>query len=187
MPELDVETARKNGVAVPPDSKSDYLEAAAELQPGYVATIDGTDPSIGWTSQHLDGDRVVPDGDDKPEIKAFVPPGDDLPGQVFLPEQLPDPKAALAAGMTPVKIPAHLITENPDHIQGPEPSERATFKYRDGIRAGVTAHRGAEPGYDVDTLLDAPSSTSSTSAAPAVDPAADKSKSTTTPPVPTTV
>lgn len=171
MPDLDVDEARKVGVAVPPASKSDYIESAAQLQRGYVATVDGSDPSIGWTVQQLDPDRKL-DGEEKADSIAFVAPGDDLPGQVYLPHQLPDPQAAIDAGMAPVKIPAHLITENPDHIQGPEPSERATFDYRDAVRRGIVAHR-ANDGDDSGTTLEAPKqgSTVTPSAEPPKPPA----------------
>lgn len=137
---VDVDEARTVGVAVPPSSKADYLEAASQLQPGYVATVDGTDPSIGWTSQHLNGEREMA-GDGEAKVTAFVEPGDSLPGQVYLPSQLPDPQAAITAGMAPVKVPEHLITEDEDHIQGPEPLERLGLELRDRLRARVVRHR----------------------------------------------
>ena len=134
MPDLDVDRARKVGVSVPPVSKADYLEASQQLQPGFVATVDGTDPSLGWTSQHLDPER---DGG----AVSFVDPGDTLPGQVYLPSQLPDPQAAIQAGLTPVKVPEHLITENENHIQGPEPSEIVAMEYRNKLRQAVVDYR----------------------------------------------
>lgn len=148
MTDLDVDSARKAGVAVPPASASEYAEAADQLQPGFVATVDGTDPSIGWTVQHRNADRVLadsPDGKAKPAgknaVKEFTEPGDTLPGQVYTPDQLPDPQAAIQAGMAPVKIPEHLITENPNHIQGPEPWERLILEAREKLRRGVVRHR----------------------------------------------
>lgn len=151
MTDLDVDGARKAGVAVPPASASEYAEASDQLQPGFVATVDGTDPSLGWTVQHRDADRVLADGPDakakpagKNAVKEFTEPGDTLPGQVYTPDQLPDPQAAIQAGMAPVKIPAHLITDNPNHIQGPEPMERLVLAAREKLRHGVLRHRSGD-------------------------------------------
>lgn len=140
MPDLDVDSARKQGVAVPPASKNAYLEESRELAPGFIATVDGDEPSLGWTVQHRAGDREVAGGGSA-EVKEYIEPGDTLPGQVYLPSQLPDPQAAIQAGMAPQKISPDLVTGNPNHIQGPEPSERAVAEYRDALRAGVLAHR----------------------------------------------
>jgi hypothetical protein len=129
MADLDVDRARSVGVAVPPASKDDYLEASTKLARGFTSTIDGTDPSIGWTVQSED---------------PYVDPYDTLPGQVYLPSQLPDPQIAIDNGMAPVKVPDYLITEDIDHIQGPEPSERVTFDYRDKLRAKVVDHLSGE-------------------------------------------
>lgn len=140
MADLDVDGARKAGVAVPPASKSEYAEASNQLQPGFVATVDGTDPSLGWTVQHRMPEREGLSGEDAAP-KEYTEPGDTLPGQVYTPDQLPDPQAAIQAGMAPQKIPAHLITENADHIQGPEPLERLVLKERDRLRRAVLRHR----------------------------------------------
>lgn len=137
---VDVDEARTVGVAVPPASKDEYLEASNQLQPGFVATVDATDPSIGWTSQHMVGDREMGDGEEA-EVRGFVEPGDNLPGQVYLPSQLPDPQAAIQAGLAPVKIPEHLITEDENHIQGLEMSERLGLGIRDELREAVVRHR----------------------------------------------
>jgi hypothetical protein len=148
MADLDVDRARGLGVAVPPTSRDEYLEAAAQLQPGYTATADATDNSIGWTVQHRDAGRAEGDNADDVTRRNFVESLDDLPGQVYLPEQLPDPALAIQAGFPPQRIPEHLIVDDENHIQGPEPSERAIAKQRAAIRAEVLARREAVAGED---------------------------------------
>ena len=139
MADLDVDRARGVGVAVPPTSADEYHEGAAALQPGFVATADATEPGRGWTTQMRDaeGREDVGDGD----RIAYTPPHDQLPGQVFTPDQLPDPQAAIAAGLPPVRVPEHLVVDDADHIQGPEPSEMAIREDRGRLRAKIVEYR----------------------------------------------
>ena len=144
MANLDVDRARELGIAVPPASRDEYLEAAGQLPS--ARTSDGGDPSVGWTAQYRDAGR---DEDGSVVRRDYVGNDvNDLPGQVYLPEQLPDPQNAIKAGFPPQRIPEHLIVDDEFHIQGPEPSERAIAKPRAAIRANVLAVRGEEAAAD---------------------------------------
>lgn len=116
--------AREAGVAVPATSKEKYLAAVAENSLNLVSS-DAGDPSIGWSASR---------GVSYPELA-------DVPGQVYTPEQLPDPAQAIAAGLPPQQIPEHLIVEDVNHPQGPEPSELVMLDVRKPIREAVVADR----------------------------------------------
>lgn len=162
--DLDVDRAREFGVAVPPTSADEYAEKSAQLQPGYTATADANDPSVGWTSQHRDAGR---DG----VFSNFVDPASTLPGQVYTPGQLPDPDLAIAAGMAPVKIPAHLITDDPNHIQGPEPTDSILDRIRADLRGAVVKFTSeAKDTGEFTPSDDAPVTETAPAAKPAVTP-----------------
>lgn len=88
-------------------SKEEYLAKSRGLQTGFGPTTDFADPQLGSTVQSEDG------------IPTAV---DDLPGQVFSVDQLPDPDVARAYGLPPVTVPEHLILGSADdalkHVQG---------------------------------------------------------------------
>lgn len=88
-------------------SKDEYLKASSALATGFGPTQDFTDPQRGTTVQSEDG---------IPTSAA------DLPGQVFSVDQLPNPAVAVAYGLPPVQVPAHLILDNASdavrHVQG---------------------------------------------------------------------
>lgn len=104
---------------MPLTSKDEYLKKSRGLQTGFGSTIDFADKSVGTTSQSEGG------------VGAS---GEDLPGQVFSVDQLPDPEVARAFGMAPVTIPEHLILDTPGdaetHIQGKTAEDIATAKLR---------------------------------------------------------
>jgi len=122
-------------VAQPVASKEDYLKAAAGLRPGFGATADSGDGSVGWT---------VGSGTPAPEAL------DSTPGQVFSLSELPDPEVALSAGFVPQRIPADLIIGDGEvHPQGPEPStvvgSDAREELRDAIIAAANPSDAAKP------------------------------------------
>jgi hypothetical protein len=108
----DAEAAATAGVAVPPTSYSDYADVVTAQR-----AIDAGDPSTGWTVQ---------------SSRSLELP-QDVPGQKFHPNQLPDPQIAIRAGMQPVAIPEYLVTEDEDDPQGPEPSEMLILDQRQAI------------------------------------------------------
>lgn len=69
--------------------------------------------------------------------------------QVYVEEQLPDPAVALAAGIPPQRIPAHLvigtIEEGLGHPKGPEPGEM--------VRIAVAAHVQAQLAADLEQAV----------------------------------
>lgn len=118
----DAEAAAAAGVAVPPASYDEYAEKVT------VATaIDSGDTATGWTAQSK---------------RSLVLP-EDVPGQRFHPSQLPDPSVAIAAGIRPQAIPEHLVTEDDDDPQGPEPGDLATLDARQAIRDRIVADSSA--------------------------------------------
>lgn len=100
-------------------SKAEYLKASRGLAAGFGPTVDFTDQSLGTTSQSEGGIGVS---------------GEELPGQVFSVDQLPDPEVARAYGLPPITIPEHLILDSTEdaekHVQGKEPQDIATAEYR---------------------------------------------------------
>lgn len=109
-------------------SKAEYLKASRGLAAGFGPTVDFTDQSLGTTSQSEGGIGVA---------------GEDLPGQVFSVDQLPDPEVARAYGLPPVTIPEHLILDSTreaeKHVQGKEPQDIATAKHRRQLKDPVLA------------------------------------------------
>jgi hypothetical protein len=104
----DDAAAAAAGVAVPKLTVEDYNKAVADAQAKISArpgASDARDLNIGWTAQ---------------SGRAYEDP-ESVPGQRFAPWQLPDPAIAVAQGHAPVVIPEHLITEDEDDPQGPEP------------------------------------------------------------------
>lgn len=86
-------------------TKDEYLKASAALATGFGPTVDFADPQLGSTVQS----------------EAGIPTAaTELPGQVFTVDQLPNPAAAVAYGLPPVVVPAHLILDDDEakHIQG---------------------------------------------------------------------
>lgn len=113
---------------MPLTSKDEYLEKSRGLQTGFGATIDFADKSVGTTAQSEGG------------VGAS---GEDLPGQLFSVDQLPDPDVARAFGMPPVTIPEHLIlgstSEAEKHIQGKTAEDIATAKLRKQLDEPILA------------------------------------------------
>lgn len=121
----DTEAALAAGVATPPESLEEYKElvAAETAKPIYQNIGDYGDADRGWTVQ-----------------SGWTPPvPSDVPGQVYLPEQLPDPRVAAAAGLPPVVVPEALITDDENHPQGPEPLELASRDQRQAVREAAVA------------------------------------------------
>lgn len=121
---LDSDAAQAAGVPVPASSKDDYLKQVADI-PTTLGPHDANDPQTGWTVQ---------------TGGSFHEPAD-VPGQVYLPSQLPDPARAVANGLPPVQVPEHLIVEDASHPQGPEPSELAMADARQKIAESVVANQ----------------------------------------------
>lgn len=88
-------------------TKDEYLAKSRALQTGFGPTTDFADPHIGATVQSEGG---IPTS------------ASELPGQVFSVDQLPDPAAAVAYGLPPQTVPAHLILDDAEnatkHVQG---------------------------------------------------------------------
>ena len=124
----DTEAALAAGVATPPETLDEYKElvAAETAKPIYQNIADYTDTDRGWTVQ-----------------SGWTPPvTQDTPGQVYLPEQLPDPRVAAAAGLPPVVVPEHLVTDDENHPQGPEPLELVSRDQRQAVReASISAYQ----------------------------------------------
>lgn len=114
------EAAAAAGIALPPASAEEYNQVVekARVDTAFDATADAGDAGVGWTAQ---------------SGRAFEAP-EDVPGQRFAPWQLPDPNVAVRAGLPPVAIPEHLITEDEDDPQGPTAQERANAALHDQIR-----------------------------------------------------
>lgn len=74
-------------------------------------TQDWTDPALGWTVQH----------------GTMFSNGDSVPGQVFVPDQLPNPAAQRSVNVNPDVHNAGLIVMSPEdaalHPGGPEPRD----------------------------------------------------------------
>ncbi len=124
----DTEAALAAGVATPPETLEEYKElvAAETAKPIYQNIADAGDTDRGWTVQ-----------------SGWTPPvPNDVPGQVYLPEQLPDPRVAAAAGLPPVVVPEYLVTDDENHPQGPEPLELISRDQRAAIReASIADHQ----------------------------------------------
>lgn len=90
-------------------------------------------PNLGWTAQSGTKFENV----------------DPVPGQVFVPAQLPDPKAQIAAGIDPATSNAGLVVLTPEqaaaHPGGPEADDRlaGTAVYEGTINAGTSTAPGA--------------------------------------------
>lgn len=101
-------------------TKDEYLAKSRALQTGFGPTTDFADPQVGTTVQAEGG---VP-------VSAA-----ELPGQVFSVDQLPDPQAAIAYGLPPQTVPAHLILDDADedlskHVQGKDPLDVVSSELR---------------------------------------------------------
>lgn len=109
-------------------SKDEYLEKSSALATGFGPTVDFTDPQIGTTVQAEGG---------VPTSAA------DLPGQVFSVDQLPDPAVAVAYGLPPVRVPAHLILDDADnalkHVQGKDALDVINGQLREELGDPVLA------------------------------------------------
>jgi len=85
-------------------------------------------------------------------------PMPEVPGQgpqVYLPEQLPDPEVARAAGITPQFIPPTIVDESADEsVQGPEPTDVANI--REGKHYDWTENAKANPGVANPNVQGAP-------------------------------
>lgn len=120
----DAEAAAAAGVAVPPASYDEYADKVTA-----PVASDAGDATVGWTAQS----------------KSSLVTPEDVPGQRFHPSQLPDPAVAIAAGMLPQPIPGHLVTEDDDDPQGPEPGDLASLDARQAIRDRIVADASAAP------------------------------------------
>ena len=113
--------AEAPNLGAPTGSKEAYLKAQSELLPGYTPTIDALDENVGTTTFTDGGIPLV---------------GSQLPGQVFAPWQLPNPQAALKAGLPAVTVPEHLIFDHDEavaHVQGPDALDIATHQIRESL------------------------------------------------------
>lgn len=87
-------------------SKDEYFKNARGLATGFGRTVDFADGQVGTTVQSEGG------------IGASA---EELPGQVFGVDQLPDPEVARAYGLPPLQISPDLVLETDEaekHIQG---------------------------------------------------------------------
>lgn len=109
-------------------TKDEYLKASSALATGFGPTVDFTDPQIGSTVQSEDG---------------IPTPASELPGQVFSVDQLPNPAVAVAYGLPPQTVPAHLILDDADddvrHIQAKDPLDIMTGQLREHLGEPVLA------------------------------------------------
>lgn len=140
------EAAAAAGVALPPNSAEEYNKVVekARVDTAFDATADAGDAGVGWTAQ---------------SGRAFEAP-EDVPGQRFAPWQLPDPNVAVRAGLPPVSIPEHLVTEDDDDPQGPTSEERANAALHDQIRDRVLRdHAEKQKAQEQNTAAPARSST----------------------------
>ncbi len=123
-----------------PLSKEEYLEKVGKPQPGFTKTLDANDSSIG----HTVGSE---NGIDTSSLR------NDTPGQVFETWQLPDPQAALDAGLPPVAVPEHLIVDGDyadgNHPQGADILDLLTREQRKGLGNPRLDERGFTVADDV--------------------------------------
>jgi hypothetical protein len=97
------------GIALPVDSYEDYADRAAATNSAYTTSVDALDVASGWTAQS----------------EGPIPQPEQLPGQLYHPSQLPDPRIAQATGFPAQAIPEYLVTTDADHPNGPELDEAA--------------------------------------------------------------
>lgn len=123
---IDTEAAAAAGVAVPVASAEEYNEIIKDYV--VTSTADASDHDVGWTAQS----------------PVSYPAPEDVPGQVYAPWQLPDPGVAIAAGHPPLAFPEHLISEDEDHPQGPEPWEvgKSVKDHSEAINARLVSEHG---------------------------------------------
>jgi hypothetical protein len=101
-------------------------------------------PNLGWTVQH---------GTKYENVDA-------IPGQVFVPAQLPDPAAQRAIGVDPATHNAGLVVLSPEeaakHPGGPEGDDRlaGTGVYEGTRNAGTATAPGAENAPAVASTVD---------------------------------
>lgn len=113
---------------MPLTSKDEYLKSARRLHTGYGPTSDFADASVGTTVQSESGIGVG---------------ADDLPGQVFAVDQLPNPDVARAFGLPSVAVPEHLIVDDADtHIQGKSADDIANAALRRSLNDPLIAYNG---------------------------------------------
>lgn len=131
-------TAAEAGVATPSLSTDEYTQAVATATaklPARPGSADAADFDRGWTAQ---------------SDKAAEAP-EDRPGQRFAPWQLPDPAIAVASGHAPVVVPEHLITEDEDDPQGPEPAAlgKTMYEVSEGVnKKGLEAYAESKDAVD---------------------------------------
>lgn len=118
------DTAPDANLGAPVGDKAAYLESQQQTLPNYTKTLDASDDNIG-ASIHTEGGVTSPNG-----------LGDNQPGQVFAPWQLPNPDAAIKAGLPVMTVPEHLIFDHDDavtHLQGPDPLDVLNHELREKL------------------------------------------------------
>lgn len=150
-----------------PTSKTEYLAHSRRTQPGFGVTADFTDNSVGATVQSPDG----------------IPPArEDIPGQRFLVEQLPDPEVAIAYGLPAPAIPEYLILDGDgdDDPQGPDLANRQAIANRKKLGNPTLAYDGTIQKADValESFLEATGATGATEPAGDKEPKGDPEKKT---------
>lgn len=122
-------------------TKDEYLKASTALATGFGPTTDFHDPQIGATVQSEGG---VPTA------------ASELPGQVYSVDQLPNPAAAVAYGLPPQVVPAHLILDDADnatkHVQAKDALDVVTGELRKELGDPAIAFDGTVRTQD-DALL----------------------------------
>jgi hypothetical protein len=116
--QADVDAANENSV---PKEQS-FVSPQRRNFSATVDTADGGDANLGWTVQH---GTAVP-----------VNASENLPGQVFTADQLPDPEVARAAGVPAQKIsPQYVVSaeEAYSHPSGPNVGEIERAAQRQAI------------------------------------------------------
>lgn len=78
-------------------------------------TADATDPDVGWTVQHAGAHQKEKDRVAYPGAPSTVP------DQTFHPDELPDPLAAIRAGLLPQN--AEVLNVDPAKFDGKKPLE----------------------------------------------------------------
>ena len=117
------------GIAVPVASYDEYVDHAAVTNAAYTTSIDSLDVTNGWTAQ-TDGP---------------IPQPEQMPGQLYHPSQLPDPRIAAAGGFPAVLIPEHLVSEDTNLPNGPE-LDNSTEERRAAIRDSRLSSAVPKPG-----------------------------------------
>lgn len=117
-------------------TKDEYLKKSSTLALGFGRTADFADVQRGTTAQSADGVGEL---------------AENLPGQVFAVDQLPDPSAAIAYGLPPVRLPEHLIVDGKDadnHVQGKDPMDVAAADLRRSLGDPMLAYDGTVTDFE---------------------------------------